>query len=1025
MGTVAKLKYGDTTHLIASTCYGTCPTAEGTVAKVATIQDSQAFSLINGITIHIKFTYSNTATNPTLNVNSTGAKAIKMYGTTATGKTATASWYAGSVVSFTYDGTNWIQNDYKADTNTTYSAGTGLSLSSTTFNHSNSVTAQTTQKVYPIKIDAQGHISAYGTSPTTLSGYGITDAVLKSGDTMTGALTIKVTSAYDDNSPSRLILQTVDSTNNVTSTGYIMAYNGGANGANLVIQPGGNMFLGSGEAALNHYNSAYTHSTGETMYITSDGGIHIQANGQTIANRVGAQIDTSGNLVPEKADVATNNIGGIGTSTYKWANGYFYNINGVAVGDSPEFTDTWRPINYVGKSAQGGLGRFPITFLAGDNIDISLSSSSSMETLTIDATNTTYANGTGITIGTGNKINHSNSVTAQTTQAVYPIKIDAQGHISAYGSKATPNDLLAFDAGTAGIALASGDNVDTLDVGKTYYSASSTVSAALAGTPPTTSSGFKIVTCKNYSGNNYLFQFAIKYMGRDKTTSPFTDMGNIFVRHKYRDASDYPWSAWYKFYTSENLLSETAASGGSTLSLVTTGEKYTWNGKQNALTRPVTGSAVWSAADRIVVTNANSGNVVKQSAYTIAKSVPSTAEFTDAKVAQTATTTNATYEILFSETASNDDLTEGAGKTSTLTFNPSTNLLSTTTVRASNALEVNNTTTNGSQVKFRFSDLSSSQYALMYAARDANYGGRLRFRQYSENSSGTLLSKYETYQFPKTTQGLSANKDYTIVTTKDGLDVLTGYGTCSTAAATAAKTASVTGLTALTTGATIHIKFTYGNTKASPTLNVNSLGAKAIVKWGTTAAGADVNTSWSDGAVVTFTYDGTSWVMNDHIDNTNTWRTVQVNGTSIGSNTLNLKSGNNITVSRSSGTATFSIPSTTAPTYTVTSSSSSNKWSDANIVATRWGNVVQIVLRLSGTGSSVTAGTDGYTGTVSGTYMPSRQVTLMGYTGKTLLMGWLETNGTLTVRANEATQVASGNGLWLTGTFVTDTDTTG
>ena len=50
------------------------------------------------------------------------------------------------------------------DNNTTYSAGTGLSLSGTTFNHSNSVTAQTTQAVYPIKIDGQGHISGYGSA---------------------------------------------------------------------------------------------------------------------------------------------------------------------------------------------------------------------------------------------------------------------------------------------------------------------------------------------------------------------------------------------------------------------------------------------------------------------------------------------------------------------------------------------------------------------------------------------------------------------------------------------------------------------------------------------------------------------------------------------------------------------------------------------------------------------------------------------------------------------------------------------
>lgn len=47
---------------------------------------------------------------------------------------------------------------------------------------------------------------------------------------------------------------------------------------------------------------------------------------------------------------------------------------------------------------------------------------------------TTSSGGTITTTGT---INHINSVTAQTTQAVYPIKIDAQGHISAYGTAVT------------------------------------------------------------------------------------------------------------------------------------------------------------------------------------------------------------------------------------------------------------------------------------------------------------------------------------------------------------------------------------------------------------------------------------------------------------------------------------------------------------------------------------------------------------------------------------------------------------
>lgn len=50
---------------------------------------------------------------------------------------------------------------------------------------------------------------------------------------------------------------------------------------------------------------------------------------------------------------------------------------------------------------------------------------------------------------------------------------------------------------------------------------------------------------------------------------------------------------------------------------------------------------------------------------------------TDEKVKQTNTTTSAAYELLFSYTADNTERTEGARKTSTLTYNPSTKALST------------------------------------------------------------------------------------------------------------------------------------------------------------------------------------------------------------------------------------------------------------------------------------------------------------------------------------------------------------
>lgn len=105
------------THLVGSMLYGTCSTGASTAAKVVTLSDFS--KLETGVTIHVKFTYTNTASNATLNVNSTGAKNLCCYGTTRVGTTEKTSWKAGAVVSFTYDGTSWVMNDYIPDTGDT------------------------------------------------------------------------------------------------------------------------------------------------------------------------------------------------------------------------------------------------------------------------------------------------------------------------------------------------------------------------------------------------------------------------------------------------------------------------------------------------------------------------------------------------------------------------------------------------------------------------------------------------------------------------------------------------------------------------------------------------------------------------------------------------------------------------------------------------------------------------------------------------------------------------------------------
>lgn len=145
--------------------------------------------------------------------------------------------------------------------------------------------------------------------------------------------------------------------------------------------------------------------------------------------------------------------------------------------------------------------------------------------------------------------------------------------------------------------------------------------------------------------------------------------------------------------------SETAESGGTTLSLVTTGEKATWNAKSDlqlgtTSTTALQGdtkyagssSAGGAATSAEKLTNTakigtltnpvyfTASGVPEACTYSLEKSVPSDAVFTDTNnaVTQTATSDDKNYEVLFSGTNDNTTRTEGARKSNTLTIDPST-----------------------------------------------------------------------------------------------------------------------------------------------------------------------------------------------------------------------------------------------------------------------------------------------------------------------------------------------------------------
>lgn len=97
----------------------------------------------------------------------------------------------------------------------------------------------------------------------------------------------------------------------------------------------------------------------------------------------------------------------------------------------------------------------------------------------------------------------------------------------------------------------------------------------------------------------------------------------------------------------------------------------------------------------------------------------------------------------------------------------------------------------------------------------------------------------------------------------DGSANVHHFGSCATAAATAAKTVTLDDSMSFTLakGASVFVKFQYANGVASPTLNVNGTGAKNIYRYGTTAPSTTAKTSWQANSVVHLVYDGSAWQM--------------------------------------------------------------------------------------------------------------------------------------------------------------------
>ena len=101
-----------------NTSYTTCDTLPGTVIKV--INNLQDFKLSTNIHLLVKMINQNTATNPTLNINGTGAKGMVYNGKAASNSN---TWVSGEVLDVYYDGTKYILSTHGSSK---FNTGEGL-----------------------------------------------------------------------------------------------------------------------------------------------------------------------------------------------------------------------------------------------------------------------------------------------------------------------------------------------------------------------------------------------------------------------------------------------------------------------------------------------------------------------------------------------------------------------------------------------------------------------------------------------------------------------------------------------------------------------------------------------------------------------------------------------------------------------------------------------------------------------------------------------------------------------------------
>lgn len=719
-------------------------------------------------------------------------------------------------------------------------SGSPISSSGTiTIGHSNVLSsAQTTQAVYPIKIDKNGHISAYGTAVT------ISDTKNTAGST-------------DSNSKLFLIGATSQAANPQTYS-HDTAYVG----------TDGYLYSNSNKVLVEKYG---TDSTGVviTPYVSEYGSnfsIYCNRNDNTNNAQQAMQLNVSdGNVniadvVDERAFIAV-----YARSLYPNGNVFITGLPTPTQNDqaaNKKYIDD--SINALDGSITGtaGAGKTLTAFSQTNgkvtatfgNISITKSQISDFPTIP-DVSGKIDTAGTGLS-KSGTTLNHSNSVTAQTTQAVYPIKIDAQGHISAYGSAQT-----ILSIGTTSSTAAAGNHTHDIGLGSTTDTTSG-VTLASATKYKLTAGGksvyFTMPTIPTVPSN--IVNTITTTAGTHTTISSQTGTVSFNVPTKTSHLTND--SGFITSYTDEKV--KVSASSSSTIYypiLATTTGTATRQidssfGGLTYISIPGTTSTIGTATlqlgNETASGTANNENGILRMCGTTTKyhSLQAVSGYPAAnRSVYFPRYANNMYLTCTSNTSAVGGATtkpvyvDDTGCIQAVTSIPYS-LLTGAPTSMTPTSHTHGNITNGGDITATAPTIASGDQLII------------------NDDSASKVTNGPTFDGSTTTKALSQKGTWETFSNS----LL--YGECTIAAATAAKTVTVNSSFKLVTGATIAVKFSNTNTADAPTLNVNSTGAKALKRTNSTYAGTSSHTSWVAGETVPLLYDGSSWlIMNNMAQN--------------------------------------------------------------------------------------------------------------------------------------------------------------